>query len=52
MAIKIKAKNGDITIENVIATIVVAQLTVNPGVVWHVPKAAVMDAEPNLNREN
>lgn len=54
MAIKIKAKNGDITIENdVIATIVGGSAIENPGVVGMASKAAFRDGMNQiLNREN
>ena len=54
MAIKIKAKNGDITIENdVIATIVGGSAIENPGVVGMASKAPFRDGMNQiLNREN
>lgn len=54
MAIKIKAKIGDITIENdVIATIVGGSAIENPGVVGMASKATFRDGMNQiLNREN
>ena len=54
MAIKMKTKNGDITLENdVIATIVGGSAIENPGVVGMASKATFRDGVNQiLNREN